>query len=60
MKCPLCDVEMRITNTKNVLRMIDNVPHLYVAQDLSCMNKQCGNYDKVVETVENEQPIIEE
>lgn len=51
---------MRITNTKNVLRMIDNVPHLYVSQDLSCMNKQCGNYEKVVETVENEQPIVEE
>ena len=57
MKCPLCDVEMRITSTKNIVKMDGDTPHLFVAQDMTCMNKKCHNYEKVVETVENEQPI---
>jgi len=60
MKCPLCSVEMRITKTRNILEN-DNTPDaetkLYVEQDLSCLNKNCSNYEKVVETVRTEIPI---
>ena len=57
MKCPLCEIEMRITKTRNIVEIEDNVPHLYHEVDLSCMNKQCENYDTVVETLRDEQPI---
>ena len=60
MKCPLCSVEMRITKTRNILEN-DNTPDaetkLYVEQDLSCLNKNCSNYEKVVKTVRTEIPI---
>ena len=60
MKCPLCQVEMRIIRSRNVVEN-DNTPDkptkLYVEQDFSCLNKSCKNYEKVVETVRNEQPI---
>ena len=60
MKCPLCQVEMRITKSRNVV-LNDDTPNeetkLYVEQDLSCMNKTCANYENVVQTVRNELPI---
>lgn len=60
MKCPLCNVEMRITKTRNILEN-DNTPDaetkLFVEQDMSCMNKDCSNFEKVVQTVRNEIPI---
>lgn len=60
MKCPLCQVEMRITKVRNVLEN-DDTPDaetkLFVEQELSCMNKQCSNYERVMETVKNEIPV---
>lgn len=60
MKCPLCQTEMRITQSRNVL-VNDDTPdkptELYIEQDLKCMNKNCANYDKVVETERIEEPI---
>ena len=60
MKCPLCQVEMRITRSRNVVEN-DTTPNevtkLYIEQDLSCLNKQCANYKKVVKTVRNELPL---
>ena len=60
MKCPLCSVEMRITKTRNILEN-DNTPDaetkLFTEQDLSCLNKTCPNFQKVVETVRSEEPI---
>ena len=60
MKCPRCQVEMRITKARNVVEH-DNTPDedtkLYIEQDLSCMNKTCANYKTVVQTVRNELPI---
>jgi hypothetical protein len=60
MKCPLCQVEMRITHSRNVIEN-DNTPDkptkLFVEYDLECLNRSCPNYEKVVETVKNEQPI---
>ena len=60
MKCPLCQVEMRITRSRNVIEN-DDTPNeetkLYVEQELTCLNKSCDNYEKVVETSRNELPI---
>ena len=60
MKCPICQVEMRITRSRNVVEN-DDTPQketkLFVEQDLSCLNKTCQNYDTVVATVKNEIPI---
>ena len=57
MKCPLCNLEMRIVRTRNILEN-DNTPDaetkLFVEQELKCMNKNCANYDKVIETTKNE------
>lgn len=57
MKCPLCQLEMRISKSRNIVEIEDNVPHLYVEMDLSCTNKSCENYNSIVETVRSEQPI---
>ena len=60
MQCPLCRLEMRITGTRNVVEHDDtpDVPtKLFIEQDLSCVNRNCENYDKVVETVKSEIPI---
>lgn len=60
MKCPLCQVEMRITRSRNVVEN-DDTPDtptkLFTEMDMSCLNKNCANYKKVVQTVRNEQPI---
>lgn len=60
MKCPLCQVEMRITRSANVLEN-DDTPDkptkLYTEQDFTCFNRNCENYDKVVETERVELPI---
>ncbi len=60
MKCPLCQVEMRITRSRNIVTN-DDTPEqptrLYVEQEIKCMNKNCDNYDKVVETIRSELPI---
>ena len=60
MKCPLCQVEMRITRSRNVVEH-DDTPNeetkLYIEQELSCLNKNCSNYNTVVQTVKNELPI---
>ena len=60
MKCPLCQVEMKISRSRNVLEN-DNTPDtptkLYVEQDFTCPNKNCENYEKVAKTVRHELPI---
>lgn len=60
MKCPLCNVEMRIMRSRNVVEnddTPDSETKLYVEQELSCLNKNCANYEKTVETVRNEIPL---
>jgi len=60
MKCPECSLELRITNSRNVVEN-DDTPNeptkLFVVQDLSCMNKNCSKYNTVVESVRTELPI---
>lgn len=60
MKCPKCQVELRITNSRNVVENDDtpDVPtRLFVVQELKCLNKNCEYYNTIVETVRNEQEI---
>ena len=60
MKCPLCQVEMRISRSRNVIENDDTPDQetkLYIEQELMCLNKNCSNYEQVVETVKNELPI---
>ena len=60
MKCPLCDLEMRITHSRNVVENDDTPDRetkLYKIQDMSCMNKNCLNYERVVDSVKTELPI---
>ena len=60
MKCPLCQVEMRISRSRNVVENDDTPDQetkLYIEQELMCLNKNCSNYEQVVETVKNELPI---
>ena len=60
MKCPDCQLELRITKSRNVIEnddTPDETTRLYVEQELSCLNKNCSNYKKVLHTVRNEQEI---
>ena len=56
MKCPLCNVEAFISSTYNKVEG-DNSPDtetkVYTVQEMSCRNKNCDNYNKVVATVEH-------
>ena len=60
MKCPKCQVEMRISSSRNVLEN-DDTPEtptkLFKVLELTCMNRNCENFDTVVQTVKNELPI---
>lgn len=57
MKCPLCQLEARITKSRNIVEITDDVPRLFIEMEVSCVNKNCNNFEKVIETVRNEQPI---
>lgn len=60
MKCPKCQLELRISRSRNIVEN-DDTPNedtkLYIVQEFKCRNKDCDNYDTVVETVKNELPI---
>ncbi len=60
MKCPLCQVELRITRSRNVVEH-DDTPNeetkLFVEQELTCLNKSCPNYETVAQTIRSELPI---
>lgn len=57
MKCPLCNLEMRITNSYFEVQN-DDTPDLptkfYDVMELTCVNQKCPNNGKVVETVKEE------
>ena len=50
MLCPICQLEMGIPSSNNVIEVdkVTNQPSLYLDQELSCRNKQCQNFKKVV------------
>lgn len=55
MKCPDCGIEMMIKRTRYIedetAPRVDGEPKKMLAeQDLMCRNKQCANYNTIVET----------
>ena len=60
MKCPLCNIEMRINATRYVVRNDDSTDketELYMEQDLICRNSKCPNFQHVVEVKKNPIPL---
>lgn len=57
MKCPNCDVEMQISNSKTIAKG-DESPttktQIFVQQTLTCRNPQCKNFNKEVQKVQTE------
>ncbi len=47
MKCPTCSIEGRITSNK-IVRKQDGT--LAYKMEISCRNKQCAQYGKVINT----------
>lgn len=51
MKCPLCNVEAVITKSYTTVEG-DSSPNtetkVYNVQEISCRNKNCSNYEKVI------------
>ena len=52
MKCPSCKLEMIIASSKTV----EEEGKRYLLQDLKCRNRNCPNYNRVVETEKTELP----
>lgn len=56
MLCPSCNTELRISKSRVVFEN-DTTPDAqtkaYIEQELTCVNKNCPNHGKVVETVRN-------
>ena len=54
MKCPKCNIEMRIKESKNVIDLHGESPKLFRQSVLTCRNQSCGNYNTDVKVVRNE------
>ena len=57
MQCPLCKVEMAISHAYTTVegdKSPDTETKVFTVQEMSCRNKQCSNYGKVVETVRHQ------
>lgn len=59
MKCPLCQVEMRISKTRYKTTKEPPI-RLFAVQSLICRNKQCENFGAVVDEVEHELAVNED
>ena len=59
MKCPVCQVEMRISKTRYKTTQEPTI-RLFAVQTLVCRNRQCENYGAVVEEVTHELSVNEE
>jgi len=54
MQCPICKTEMMISSTSTAVdgdKSPDTPTKIYTVQQLSCRNKQCENFGKVVQEV---------
>ncbi len=60
MKCSLCNVEAAISKTYNRVEG-DNSPNtetkVFTVQEMSCRNRSCPNYNKVIAVVEHQLKI---
>lgn len=54
MKCPKCNIVMKIKESKNVLDTSGEEPKLFRKSILTCRNQSCGNYNEDVSVVRNE------
>lgn len=57
MKCPLCDIEMSIQRSYTEVTGDDGPDtetKVFTVQELTCRNKKCSNYGKVVETAKTQ------
>ncbi len=56
MKCPKCNIEARIVNSKYVVEDDDTslIPtKLFLAQTFVCRNRQCEDFEKEIAVVKN-------
>lgn len=63
MLCPLCKVEMGISNSRYKVEndtTSEKETKLYIVQELTCRNSDCPNSGKVVETRRNTIPLSKE
>lgn len=56
MKCPLCNTEAKIQKSINVLKG----GNLFRRLTFVCRNTSCKQFDKVIDTIELEQPMVVE
>lgn len=57
MKCPLCEVEAIISNTYTKVegdKSPDTKTEVFTVQEISCRNKQCSNYGKVIAALKHQ------
>lgn len=62
MICDKCGLEMRVTDSRNVVtgdKSPEEETRLYTVLTLACKNKQCSEYGRKTE-ISNEQPITKE
>ena len=61
MKCPLCQTEMRITQTEYRTEndTSDKKTRLYAIQPVVCRNKHCENYNQIVDEIKHELALKE-
>ena len=58
MKCPICNTEAVITDSRNVFSLSEG--KLYREAEFSCRNKKCANFGKSVGKTRTEVPVIQE
>lgn len=52
MQCPLCKVEMRSNSRYEYAE--GNPPAFFIVHEYLCRNKNCGNFNRTVETVKKQ------
>lgn len=57
MKCPLCNIEAAIAETKYVYEQEEEEIKLFLKQDMKCRNPNCSNYNTIIDTVKNPLPV---
>lgn len=57
MKCPLCNIEASIAESKYVYEQENEEIKLFLKQDMKCRNPNCSNYNTIIDTVKNQLPV---
>ena len=56
MKCPVCNIEARITRNTTIVKMVEGQPKVFSRMEYKCMNPQCSKYNKVIKREDVEIP----